>query len=228
MSTVQASQKKAANIAGFSLLIMAVLGPFAYLFVFQRLIVYDNAATTAANIVASDGLFRMAIASLLAVVILDVIVAVSLHIVFKRGYPILSLLAASFRIVYTAMFGVAIYQLYNALRILTDAEYIMGWEPAERYVQAMLNIHSFSNGWNTALIIFGVHLLLLGYMMIISKDLPKYLGILLMIAGIGYVIDSLGLILFATYSFELSVYTFIGELLLIVWLFIRGRKGFSS
>ncbi|WP_208591696.1 DUF4386 domain-containing protein [Gracilibacillus suaedae] len=224
----QASQKKAASIAAFSLLMMAMLGPFAYLFVFQSLIVFDEATETAVNVLGSEGVFRSAIASLIVVVILDVIVAWSLYTVFKPVHDTLSLLAASFRVVYAGMFGVAVHQLYNALRILTDDEFLIGWEEAERSAQAMLYFNAFNNGWNTALIIFGLHLLVLGYMMIKSIYFPKLLGILILIAALGYIIDSFGLILFETYSFELSMYTFIGELLLIIWLFIRGRKGFPS
>ncbi|SEQ34018.1 DUF4386 domain-containing protein [Piscibacillus halophilus] len=224
----QASQQKAAKVAGISLLIMAILGPFAYLFVFQSLVVYDNAAETALNIMDSQGLFRAAIVSLVIVVILDVIVAWSLYIVFEPFHRNLSLLAASFRIVYAAMFGVAVFQNYNALKILSDAEYLVGWELTERYNQAMLYINAFNNGWNISLIIFGIHLLILGYLVFKSLYFPKFLGGLIIIAGLGYLIDSLALILFGSYSFELSVYTFIGELLLIIWLFIRGRNGFPS
>ncbi|MUK88924.1 DUF4386 family protein [Ornithinibacillus sp. L9] len=228
MLTELASQQKAARIAGYSLLMMSVLGPFAYLFVLQSLIVNDNAVETAANILASKGLFRSAIISLVAVVILDVIIAWSLYKVFKPIHHTLSLLAACFRVVYATMFGVAIHQLYNALQILIDTEFLSIWEPAEHYAHAMLYINAFNNEWNISLIIFGLHLLVLGYLMLHSNYFPKILGVLIFIAGLGYLMDSLGLLFFKNYSFEISIYTFIGELLLIIWLFIRGRKGFPS
>lgn len=222
------SQQKAAYVAGFSLLAMAVLGPFAYLYVFQSLIVHDQAAETAANILAYEGLFRFAIASLIVVVILDIIVAWSLYTVFERKQRSLSWLAASFRIAYAAIFGVAVHQLLDALRILTDPHLLAGRDLAERYAQAMLNIDAFNNGWNTGLIIFGLHLLVLGSLMLRTNYFPRFLGILVIIAGFGYLADSFGSLLFSAYSLELSMYTFIGELLLIIWLFIRGKRGFPA
>lgn len=95
---VDTSQRKAARVAGFGYLIIAILAIFANFFVLENLIVPGDAAATADNISASEGLFRIGIASLLIVVVLDVVVAVALYIVLKPVNTSLALLAAGVQV----------------------------------------------------------------------------------------------------------------------------------
>lgn len=76
----------------------------------------------------------------------------------------------------------------------------------------------------SGLVLFGGHLLLLGYLAYQSGFVPKLLAILIAIAGAGYVIDSFGSLLSGSYTVELSTFTFIGEALLIIWLLVKGRR----
>jgi hypothetical protein len=86
----------------------------------------------------------------------------------------------------------------------------------------------FTDAWNIGLAIFGVSLLIVGYLVFKSGYLPKFLGILVVIAGLGYLIDNLGKLLSPNYNITLSMFTFIGEVLLIFWLLWRGIKGFDK
>ncbi len=90
------SLRKAARVAGFGLLIMAILGPFAEFFVLQRLIVPGDAATTANNIMANELLFRFGIVGWLIVLICDVVVAWALYVLLKPVNKSLSLFAECF------------------------------------------------------------------------------------------------------------------------------------
>jgi formate hydrogenlyase subunit 3/multisubunit Na+/H+ antiporter MnhD subunit len=54
--------------------------------------------------------------------------------------------------------------------------------------------------------------------------LMKILGALLILAGLGYMIDGFGRVLFADYSLNLALYTFVGEVVLIFWLLVRGWR----
>lgn len=223
------SQRQAALVAGFGLLLMVILAPFAILFVFQSLIVPEDAAETANNIMASEGLFRIAIGSLIIVAILDVVVALGLYVVFKPVNKSLSLLAAWFRLVYAAIFAIALVNLFNGLELLGGADYLTVFEPDQLHAQVMLSINEFNNGWDIGLIIFGLHLLVLGYLVYKSGFFPRILGILVIIASLGYLIDSFGELLFPNnYNVVITGFTFIGEVLLIFWLFWRGIKGFDK
>ena len=97
--------------------------------------------------------------------------------------------------------------------------------PVQVQAQVASSIASFNNGWDLALAIFGLHLVGLGVLLFKSVDFPKVLGALVAIAGVGYLADSFGTILVPDYTLTISVFTFIGEALLIVWLFKLAIKG---
>jgi len=78
------------------------------------------------------------------------------------------------------------------------------------------------------LAIFGLHLLGLGYLLFRSADFPRFLGVLVAIAGVGYLADTFARILVPNFDFTFSLITFVGEPLLILWLFWRAAKGFRS
>ena len=92
--------------------------------------------------------------------------------------------------------------------------------------QALLEIAAFKNIWDAGLILFGVHLLIIGYLAVRSGYVPRLLGGLLVLGGFGYVFDSFAAVLGS--SIEISVVTFIGELVLAFWLVIRGRRTTST
>jgi len=74
------------------------------------------------------------------------------------------------------------------------------------------------------LILFGVHLFLLGYLAYRSSYVPKVIGVLLAIAGVGYAFDSFFTVFTEGSPFAISTVTFLGEFLLALWLLIRGRR----
>lgn len=218
------SMKSAAVIAGVSLLLMAVLAPVANFSILQILIVPDNAAETVNNITANIGAFRMAIVLFLAVAVLDIVVAWSLYIFLKPQNKSLSLLTGWLRVVYATIFLVAATHLINVLQLLSGADYLSAFTNSQLQTQAMLSITAFNQGWEFGLIIFGFHLLLLGYLLLKAGYMRKILGILILLAGLGYIIDGAGKILLPDYNLSISMFTFIGEVILIFWLLIAGRK----
>lgn len=191
---------------GVALLLMAVLAGFGNFAAIEGLVTWGDAEQTARDIAGSEGLFRAGVASLFLVIVLDVVVACALYRVFAPVDRTVSLLAAAFRLVYTAVFMVALGSLLDALRHVD---------------QALLHLEAFDDLWKAGLGLFGVHLLLLGYLTFRSSQFPGWLGILLAIAGLGYLADSLGA--FFGYDLAVSTYTFLGELLLAIWLLIRAR-----
>ena len=69
---------------------------------------------------------------------------------------------------------------------------------------------------------FGLWLLPLGYLVYKSGFLPKVVGILLIVAGVGYVADVITFLLVSTVDVVVSEFTFVGELLLLLWLLVKG------
>ena len=136
----------------------------------------------------------------------------------------LSRLAAWFRLAYAAVFMVALSQLAGiphcwaarATRAVFTREQLQG--------QALLKIDTFNDIWFAGLILFGAHLLILGYLAFKSGYVPKVLGVLLVIAGLGYAFDSFVKVFSDGSPMAISTVTFVGEFLLGLWLLVRGRR----
>jgi len=110
----------ASTTAGVGLLLMSAFAVFGKVFVIDSLVTPGNATQTAQDILASEGLFRLGIVSLILVLALDVVVACALYWVFSPVNKSLSIVASAMRLVYSAVFMVAIAQLPGVLRLLSD------------------------------------------------------------------------------------------------------------
>lgn len=216
------SVRNASMTAGIALLLMSVLAGFGKFVALDGLVTPGNAAQTATDIAESDGLFRLGVASMFLVIVLDVVVAWALYRVFRPVNKNLSMLAAAFRLVFAGVFMVAIGQLLGVVRLLGNDEYLSVFSADQSNAQALLGVNAFNDLWVVGLGLFGVHLLIIGYLAYRSGYVSRLLGVLIAIAGLGYVIDSFGIVLSQSSWSEIATYTFIGEFLLALWLVIRG------
>lgn len=218
-----------ARIAGLAYLAIFALAIFANFTIFIPMVESGDPAATAANILAGEAKYRLGIACFIAVLIADVIVGWALFIVLQRVDANLSLLTMLFRMTYTiAHVGVVLY-LVNALEIASAPEAVAA---AYAGLQGVLVYHfadAHNVGFTVTLIFFGVHLLLLGFMIVRAPYLPSLIGLLVMIAGAGYMIDGFGPLLYGGYAEipNISMYTvvfpaLIGEGALMLWLLIFG------
>jgi hypothetical protein len=222
--TADWSIRSASITAGVGLLLMSVLAGFGNFVALDGLVTEGDAAQTAQNIMESQGLFRLGIASLVVVVALDVVIAWALYRVFSPVSKSLSMLAAAFRLVYSGVFMVAIAQLLGVIRLLSNDGNSAVFGADRVNAQAMLGITAFSDIWYVGQFLFGLHLLLIGYLAYRSGYVPRLLGALLAIAGLGYAADSLGAVLSQGAWTDISSFTFLGEFLLALWLVIRARR----
>jgi hypothetical protein len=218
------SLRRAALIVGLGLLIMVIASPFTELFVFPKLIVSDNAIKTIQNIIANKTLFVSGIFGYLITFICDIVVAWALYILLKPVNEDLSLLTSWFRFVYAVISLFALLNLVSVFRLLNTSDYLILPQPDQVHAQVMFSLSAFRNHWYFGLLFFGIHLLLLGYLVIRSKYIPKILGILLIIAGLGYLLNSLKPYLFPNINIDFAMYTYYGELIFMLWLIIRGSR----
>ncbi|HEY5846017.1 MAG TPA: DUF4386 domain-containing protein [Microlunatus sp.] len=206
------SMRRASLTAGLALALMVVIAPFGVFGAIGALVTPGDAARTAQDILGSESLFRWGIASLILVVILDIVVAAALLRLFEPVDRNVSIMAAWSRVAYAAVYLVAIVQLVIALELLDD--------PA----QALRAVNAYDTTWHVGLILFGFHLLLIGYLAYRSGFMPKIFGILLVLAGLGYLTDGFVLVLVPDPSISIGSFTFLGEVALIFWLLIVGRR----
>jgi hypothetical protein len=218
------SIRNASITAGIALLLMSVVAIFGKVVAVDGLVTEGDATRTATDITASQGLFRLGIASLVVVIALDVVVAWALYRVFSPVNRSLSMLAAALRLVYSGVFMVAIGQLLGVIRVLDNDGNLAVFGATQVDAQAMLGITAFSDIWYLGQFLFGLHLLLIGYLAYRSHYIPRLLGALLVLAGLGYATDSMGAVLSLGSWTDISSFTFIGEFLLAIWLLIRARR----
>jgi Domain of unknown function (DUF4386) len=218
------SLRTAALIAGLSLFIMVIAAPFAELFVYPKLVVPNNATETVKNIMANKAIFILALFGYLITFICDVVVAWALYVLLKPVNENLSLLTAWFRLVYTVIALVALLNLVNVLQLLNTADYLTAFEPDQLHAQVMILLNAFRHDWYFGLLFFSIHLGLLGYLVFRSGYIPRLLGLLLIIAGLGYLITTLKPYLFPNFNLDIARFTFYGELIFMLWLLIKGSR----
>lgn len=228
---VEITARQAARIAGYGYLVIFVLAIFANFFVRVRLIDQDDAAATAGNITDSETLFRVALVCFLVVFVLDVVIAWALYVFFRAVNSELSLLTAWFRLAYTVILGVALVFFFLVLELLGGADYLTAFDAGQLDAQVMLYLDAFNYLWLIGLVCFGIHLALLGYLVLKSASIPRILGVLLALAGAAYLIDTLANALIANYEDYETVFAVIvvvpaviGELAFALWLVLRGGR----
>jgi hypothetical protein len=208
-------------------LVLAVLGMFSAM-TLESLVVAGDAQATADRILGSRWLFGSSLATWLVVVVADVAISVTLYLLLRPVSHTLSLLAAALRLVYSAVLAAVLLNLFDAFRLLTGVQGAAGLAGREPQAMALAALDTFNAGFLLALVLFGVHLLLLGSLLYRSRYVPRVLGALLVAAGAGYIADSLAGLMLADHgglvSAVLLTPAVVGELGLTAWLLLRGVR----
>ena len=208
-----------ARVAGFGYLTIFAFSIFANVFVLGKLIVSGDATATADNIIASETLFRLGIASWIVAYTADLIVTWALYILLQPVNRSLSLLAAWFRLVFVAIIGINTLNLFVVLQLAKDTD----------YAQLTLVLNAYAYGETISFVFFGFHILVLGYLIFKSDYLPRILGLLLIVAALGYIVDSFASFISSSYDdneltflLMVAVPAVIAEFSLNLWLLFKG------
>ena len=221
-----------ARMAGAGYLIIIVAGIFAEFFVRSSLIQPGDPGGTAQAIAAAEGFFRTGVAAELVMLVADVAVAGALYVVLRGVDSGLALLAAFFRLAHAAVVGVNLLATYLPLILIgpVGESSGLGPEALDGLVLLALELHGY--GYTVGLVFFGVHCLLLGHLVRRSRMFPPVLGVLLMIAGAGYLVDGFAQTLLVDYPAYEGVFlmvvflpAFVGEVSFCLWLLARGVSG---
>jgi len=180
--------RKSALTAGISLIIMALAAFFSYGYVHESLILQGNASATLQNIISQNMLFKAEIFGWIIILICDIVVAWSFYIFLKPINRNLSLLGAWLRLTYATILGIAIMNLIFVLLLSNNTVDLSLLTTEQLQVQVMLYLKAFYSIWSIGLIVFGGHLLIVGWVALKSDSAPKLISILLLIASIGYIV----------------------------------------
>jgi len=220
------SLKKTARIAGVLILIISPFAIFSMMYVPNNIIVPGDAISTANNIMASEGLFRLGIVSDSVVFLIEIIIVVMLYVLLKPVSKTLSLVAAFARLAMTVIQGINLLNNFTVLLLLSGADYLTVFKPDQLHalVLLFLNVHEYVVLiWG---LFFSLHLFFVGYLVYKSGYIPRILGVLLVAASLSYLTQSFGNILLPKYEeiFALIGFISIIELAFPLWLVIKGVR----
>jgi hypothetical protein len=212
-----------ARVAGVLFLLSFLAGGFGEAYVPSRLIVSNDAAATAANIKAFDFLFRAGFAGFLIESVADTVLSLIFYVLLKPVSKELSLLAAFFGLVGTTLFAVGELFYFMAAHILGGANYLKTFSPDQLNTLALLSLKFYAYGAAIFTVYYGLAWIVRGTLISQSSYLPKFLGVLMIIGGLGFITRNFVLILAPAYaSGALLLLLFPGGLLLTAWLLVRG------
>jgi len=215
--------RRAALVVLLSLTGTTFAVPIAEFVVWPSLVDPTNIAQTVSNIRANEGGYLFASFAYLAGFIGDIVVAWALYYLMRPVSRSLAALTAGFRAVQAVIAIGAVLNLFTAFRLLRS-ESLAALGLDHLHAQVLVLLSSFRSGWSLALVIFGIHLVLLGYLAYRSGYIPKLVGVALVIAGVGYIVHNLQPYLYPDAEIGFVFATFAGELVFVLWLATRGWR----
>lgn len=208
----------AALVAGFPL--MLFFAPYAEFYVFAKLIFYKDALKTTQNLIDHGQLFMSGVFAMVIVFMYDIVLAWALYIFLRPINPLLSLLTAWFRIFYT---GVALVALFNFVYAYYVAV-MPGIDESIRNIEVLQLVNARRSAMHLAYVVFGVYLMITGTLICKSTYIPKFMGVLMILAGTGWIGTSLQPYFFKGYNLSWMMIFGFGELIFAVWLLVKGRR----
>ena len=209
------SLRTAAIVAGLAYLFNPVT--FAEAYAMPRLIASEPALTIA-NLTAHPHLFSAAILSYAVSALGDVVIAWALYVLLAPVHRALAILGSLLQLVYAAVWLTAISNLGLLYRLVNIPDYSRHIGAAELPIQAVELLGSYRSCWGIGLVLFGLHLVVTGWLFVRSTYLPRWLGWLLFVDGWAWVADNLSVYLYPNASVGFLNIFFAAELILMIWL----------
>jgi hypothetical protein len=218
------SINKTARIAGilyFMYIVTSIIGNE-----FGRFVSVD-ASVTVNHIMAHESQFRIGFVISLFSYVLFLLAAWYLYVLLKPVDKNMALLFLLLNLGGFAILVLSHLNLFSSLLLLSGDDYLKVFQPDQLQAQAILFVNLYKTGSTIAQIPYGIWLFPLGFLVFKSGFLPKFLGILLIADGFGlliYVCQRFLLPGFIIISYPCLVISFIAEISLSLWLFIKGVK----
>jgi hypothetical protein len=227
IGAIDESQRKAATVVGFSYLFALLPAIFAEFYVRAHLMVFDNAAQTARNILAHERLFRLGTASNLTVFALDVVLIIALYVVLMPVDRSLALLATGWGLIETTILVVVTLSDLEVLRILSGADYLHAFEANQLQALAKLSLSAHADTYNVGLVLAGLRSTAFCYLWFKSDFIPKALAGWGMVASFLMGACAFSFIIFPEFAkvIPVGIYgapIFFFEMTMGFWLLLKG------
>jgi hypothetical protein len=189
-------------------------------------VVPGDPTATVGNLMVSESMFRLGMVAETLIILIEIVVSAILYVLLRPVSRPLSLASALARFAQAILQAVNLFTAVPALLLLGGAGYLAAFEPDQ--LNALVLLFMDVNAFVIIIwgVLFGFHLLLLGYLVYRSGFWPRLLGILLIVAGIGYLLQSYGHLLAPQFDDILETVVIVlsvpGELAFTVWLLWKG------
>jgi hypothetical protein len=225
------SLKKLARQAGLLYLVMALTAPYAHMYVPSKIYLREDSIATTNNILNYEFLFRTCIVANLVEVIFLLLLGMTLYRLFSKVNLQLSRLLMIFIVVQVPIvFLLAAFKI--AALMIAKGEITPTFFPGNVADVTMLFLKLNEYGMVALEVLWGLWLIPFGMLAHRSRFIPRFLGVLLMLGGAGYVIDSLTFMLipqYASYTRMLAlVFSGTGEISILLWFLVKGVKSHIS
>ena len=222
------SRRAWARAAGAMYMYIIVVGIWAEMFVRGKLVVYSDAAATAANILGAESIFRLAFSAELLHLAFDLVIAAILYVLFRPVHPILSMAAALSRVGCDLVLGVASISHFASLRLLKMSGDGTAFDAAQRQSLALLSLKLHGDAYSISLVYFSFACVALGILIARSRLLPHFIGWMMVLAGACYFVNSyirfIAPDLASKIGTVILIPCFFAELFLAVTLLFRGVR----
>lgn len=217
--------QRLARIAGWLYLSMVPLGIFGIMYVPLNFIVAGDVTATLQNILTNEMTFRLSIVSSLLVQLVNLILVLALYKVLKPAAPNWAALMVIFFLVSIPISMANELNYFAVLLLAKGSDYLGTFTSEQQQSLAYFFLELHETGVQISGIFWGLWLFPMGYAIFRSGYLPRILGILLMLGCFGYLVDSFAAFLVPDLGITIAQFTFIGEILLPLWLVTKGING---
>jgi hypothetical protein len=223
------SPKRLARIAGVLYLLVGIFGGFAEGFVDPKMYVAGNAAATAGNVVANSALVRVGVVSHLLDAVFFVFLAMTFYILLRPVHKSVARAMLVLVVLATGISSLNAVFLFEGLRVATDSFYAIALGTAGSNAVVLLLLDTQHYGTLSAQVFFGLWLVPLGYLAYKSSGLfPKWLGVLLIVGGVCYIVDLLAAFLVPDLGkaihTSIVIPCAIAEISMVLYLLVVGVK----
>ena len=227
MSTHQAesdsSVQRYARAAGLLFLITIFAGFFGELYVPSHIIVPGDALATAGNLATSRMLFNAGFASYLIEAVCDVLLSWLMYVLLRPAHRDLSLLAAFLGLVSTCLFAVGEVFFFAPPLLLDGGASVAAFSTTQVSALILLALRLYGRVSSMYMLFYGMAVVLRGYLIIRSTYLPKLIGVLMCIAGVGFIVRNVAFVLSPSYASDLLLAPMLlATLSVSVWLLVKG------
>jgi Domain of unknown function (DUF4386) len=228
ISGIDQSQRAAARVAGFAYLLTFATVVYVNFGIHDRLIVQNN-ADTARNILAHERLFRIGIVGDLIYCVGVIVLLTALYVILKPVSRGLALLAAFWRLVWVLMWLVMTLNLFDALRLLTGAEYLQAFEAEQLQAMARLHLSTRFDYYYAGLLFGALASTVCGYLWFKSRYIPRALAVFGVISSAFCVACTLIFYIFPNFDKIVNLWWFdtpmgIFDIALSFWLIFSGLR----